>query len=74
MFTSSELLLVEFWGIDIPLLTLLEVCPACKDKIEIKYMGSVGGKTPIEPKVYLLFSNLGHMEQDKFDVMRFVPL
>ena len=26
--------------------TLLEVCPAHKDKVEIKCMGSVGGKTP----------------------------
>jgi hypothetical protein len=44
------------------LLTLLEVCPTYKDKVEIKFMGSIGGKTPIEPKLYLLFSNLGHME------------
>ena len=27
-------------------------------------MGSVGGKTPIEPKLYLFFSNLRHIEQD----------
>jgi hypothetical protein len=32
-------------------------------------MGSVGGKTPTEPKVYSLFSNLRHNEQDKVDVM-----
>ena len=25
---------------------LLEVCPAHKDKVEIKCMGSIGGKTP----------------------------
>jgi hypothetical protein len=62
MFTGSKLSLVEFWGIDKPLLTLLEVCPTCKDKVEIKCMGSVGGKTLTEPKLYLLFSNLGHME------------
>jgi hypothetical protein len=37
-------------------------------------MGSVGGKTSIEPKLYLLISNLGQIEQDKVDVMRFVPL
>jgi hypothetical protein len=74
MFTGSELSLVEFYGIDKPLLTLLEVYPACKDKVEIKCMGSVGRKTPTEPKLYLLFSNLGHMEQDKVDVMCFVPL
>jgi hypothetical protein len=44
MFAGSELQLVEFWGIDKPLHTLLEVCSACKDKVEIKCMGSVGGK------------------------------
>jgi hypothetical protein len=73
-FTGSDLSLVEFWGIDKPLLTLLEVCPACKDKVEIKCMGSVDGKTPTKPKLYLLFSNLGHMEQDKVDVMSFISL
>jgi hypothetical protein len=31
-------------------------------------MGSVGGKTPIEPKVYSFFSNLMHSEQEKADV------
>jgi hypothetical protein len=31
-------------------------------------MGSVGGKTLTEPKLYLFFSNLGHIEQDKIDV------
>jgi hypothetical protein len=71
---DSEFSLVEFWGIDKPLLTLLKVCPTYKEKVEIKCMGSVGGKTPTKPKLYLLFSNLGHMEQDKVDVMCFVPL
>jgi hypothetical protein len=28
------------------------VCPAHRDKAEIKCMGSVGEKTPTEPKVY----------------------
>jgi hypothetical protein len=50
------------------------MCPACKDNVEIKCMGSVGGKTSIEPKFYLSFSNLGHIEQDKFNVLYFVPL
>jgi hypothetical protein len=31
------------------LLFLRKVSPACKDKVEIKCMGSVGGKTPTEP-------------------------
>jgi hypothetical protein len=30
------------------------VCPAHKDKAEIKYMGFVGGKTPTEPKVLFI--------------------
>jgi hypothetical protein len=59
---GSELSLVRFWGIDKPFHTLLKVCPAHKDKVEMKCMGSIGGKTPTEPKLYLLFSNLGHME------------
>jgi hypothetical protein len=29
------------------------VCPAYKDKAEIKCMGSVGGKTSIEPKSFV---------------------
>jgi hypothetical protein len=37
-------------------------------------MGSFGEKTPTEPKLYLLFSNLGHMEQDEVDIMYFVQL
>jgi hypothetical protein len=28
------------------------VGPAHRDKKEIRYMGSIGGKTPTEPKVY----------------------
>jgi hypothetical protein len=32
-------------------------------------MGSVGVKTPIEPKLYLFFSILRHFEQDEVDVM-----
>jgi hypothetical protein len=57
-----ELSLVEFWRIDKPLYTLLKVCSACKDKVEIKCMGSIGGKTPTEPKLFLFFSNVGHIE------------
>jgi hypothetical protein len=44
--------LVEFWGSDTLLYILLEVCPAYKDKVEIKCMGPVGGKTPTEPKIH----------------------
>jgi hypothetical protein len=31
---------------------LFKVCPVYRDKTEIKCMGSVGGKTPIELKFY----------------------
>jgi hypothetical protein len=31
---------------------LLEACPAHIDKVEIKCMVSIGGKTPTEPKFY----------------------
>ena len=58
------ILVVKIWGIDELLHTFLEVCPAHKDKVEIKCMGSVGGKTPIEPKLYLFFSILRHIGQD----------
>jgi hypothetical protein len=37
-------------------------------------MSSVGEKTPTDLKLYLLFSNLGHMKQDKVNVMCVVPL
>ena len=41
LLSNSELTLVEFGG-STPY-TLLEVCSAHKDKVEIKCMGSVGG-------------------------------
>ena len=55
-----ELSLVEFGGSTPP--HLLEVCSAHKNRVEIKYMGSVGGKTRTELKLYLLFSSLKHIE------------
>ena len=66
---GSELSLIEFGG-STPH-TLLEVCSAHKDKVEIKCMGSIGGKTPTEPKLYLLlfFSNLGTSNHVIVDVM-----
>jgi hypothetical protein len=69
-----EIFTCRIWGIDKLLHTLLEVCIAYKDNVEIKRMDSVGGKTPIEPKFYLFFSNLGHIEQDEFNVVHFVLL
>ena len=54
-----ELSLVELGGSTPP--HLLKVCFAHEDKVEIKCMGSVGGKTPIEPKFYLFFSSLRHI-------------
>ena len=47
------------WGINNSH-TLLEVCPTHIDKVEIKCMGSIGGKIPTEPKLHLFFSSLGH--------------
>ena len=67
-----ELSLVEFGG-STPH-NLLEVCSARKDKVEIKCMSSVGGKTPTEPKLYLFFSNLRHIEQDEVNVICCVQL
>jgi hypothetical protein len=55
-----ELPLVEFGG-STPH-TLLEVYSAHQDKVEIKCMGSVGGKTPTKLKFYLLFSSHRHIE------------
>jgi hypothetical protein len=42
----------------------LKVCSAHKDKVEIKCMGSVGGKTPTEPENYSFFSILRYIEHD----------
>jgi hypothetical protein len=41
--------------------TWFKVCSAYIDKVEIKCIGSVGGKTPTEPKLCSFFSNLGHV-------------
>jgi hypothetical protein len=32
------------------------VCPACKTKVGIKCMGSIGGKTPTEPNLFIYSS------------------
>jgi hypothetical protein len=40
------------------------MCSAHKDEVEIKCMGSVGGKTPTEPKIYSFFSSLRHGKID----------
>ena len=65
---GSELSLIEFG--DQLHHTLLKVCSAHKDKVEIKCMGSIGGKTPTKPKLYLLFfSSLGTLNHVKVDIM-----
>jgi hypothetical protein len=51
--SGSESSLVEFWGVQELLHSFLKVCP-CKDKAEIKCMGSAGGKTPTELKLSIL--------------------
>jgi hypothetical protein len=63
--TDSELSLIEIWRINWLSRTLLEVCPTHKDKIEIKCMGSVDGKTPTKLKLYLFFSSLGTLNKMK---------
>ena len=42
--------------------TLLKVCSAHKDKVEIKCMGSIGGKNTNRTKTYLFFSNHRHIK------------
>ena len=59
LLSNSELLLVEFGESTRP--HLLEVCSAREDKVEIKCMVSVGGKTLTQPKLYLFFSSLRHI-------------
>jgi len=62
-----ELSLVKFGG-SIPH-TLLKVCSACKDKVEIKCMGSIGGKTPTKPKLIYSSLTLGTLNHVKVHVM-----
>ena len=45
--------------------TLLKVCSAHKDKVEIKCMGSVGGKTPTGPKLIYSSQTIGTSNHDK---------
>ena len=71
---GSKPSLVEIGELTIFPHTLLEVCPAHKDKVEIKCMSSVGGKTPTEPKLFLFFSNLRHIEYDEVDVYVFCSI
>ena len=49
--------------------TLLKVCSAHKDKVEIKCMSSVGGKTQIEPKLIYSSLTLGTSNHVTVDVM-----
>ena len=69
---GSKPSLVEIWELTIFPHTLkcIPLIRQCRDQVH----GSVGGKTPTEPKLYLFFSNLRHIEQDEVDVMHFVQL
>jgi hypothetical protein len=71
---GSEPSLVKIWRIDKLLHTLFEVCPALKDNVEIKCMCSVGGKTPIEPKLYSSSLTLSTLNKMKLMFMCFVHL
>ena len=45
------------------------MCSAHKDKVEIKCMGSIGGKTPTEPKLIYSSLTLGTSNHVTVDVM-----
>ena len=45
------------------------MCSAHKDKVDIKCMGSVGGKTPIEPNFIYSSLALGTLNHDRANVM-----
>jgi len=64
---SGATLLLSVVGISKPILcaSLLLVENLHKDKVEIKCMGSIGGKTPTKLEIYLS-SNLGHNKIDFF--------
>jgi len=49
------------------------VYPAHRDKAEIMCMGSIGEKTPTEPKGSL-YSSLWHIEQDNVNVYAFCSI
>jgi len=67
---SGATLFLSIVGISKPILCafLLLAENFHKDKVEIKCIGSVGGKTPIELEIYLS-SNLGH---NKIDIIHIV--
>ena len=45
------------------------MCPAHEDKVEIKCVGSVGRKAPIEPKLFYSSLTLGTSKHVKVDIM-----
>ena len=47
---------------------MVKKCPAHRNKAEIKCMGSAGGKTPTEPKVYSFFSSLNILSKIEYFV------
>jgi hypothetical protein len=67
---SGSTLFISVVGISKPILcaSLLLVENFHKDKVDIKCMGSVGGKTPTKLEIYLS-SNLGH---NKIDIIHIV--
>jgi len=64
-FTGPELSLLEIRESTAFPHTLLKVCSAHKDKVEIKCMGSVGGKTPTGPKLIYSSQTRGTSNHDK---------
>ena len=69
---SGATLFLSVVGVSKPILcaSLLLVENLHKDKVEIKCMGSVGGKIPIELEIYLS-SNLGHNKIDIIHIFHF---
>ena len=67
LLSNSKLSLVEF-GESIPP-HLLEVCSAHKDRVEIKCMGSVGGKTQQNQNFIYSSLALGTLNHDRANVM-----
>ena len=67
LLSNSELPLVEFGGSTLH--TLLEVCSAHKDKVEIKCMGSVGGKHQQDQNFIYSSLAFGTLNHDRANVM-----
>ena len=64
-FTGPELSLLEIWESTAFPHTLLKVCSAHEDKVEIKCMGSIGGKHQHNQNFIYSSLALGTLDHDK---------